>query len=397
MSALLEIDGLWKKYSRDLKSSVKYASKDLLRGALSRGAASTELRDSEFWALRDINVSLRRGEVLGVLGHNGAGKSTLLKCIAGKLVADRGKISRKGEIGFLLEMSAGFVPSMTGRDNVSVRGQLMGKSGKELKHYISAVQDFAGLNEFFDSPVQFYSSGMKSRLGFAASTVIEPDILIIDEVLAVGDLSFRLQCYERVNELARNAAVLFVSHSIGQVARMCDRGFFLEKGRVIFDGGIQQAISIYQDKLGDQSEKKRGHVLNPELVSFDLLIDERVLPSGQTIPYGAQMVLDIDVSRLPANAQVCVFLRDSSQGVLMDWNSARCNLTWPDSASRLVAQLGGAELAPGPYSLSIQVMSPDGVSHLSLSESVAFRVSGEYLNAVPVQKLADWQFEGSQV
>lgn len=393
MTNLLEIDGLWKKYSRDLKSSIKYASKDLLRGARSPSKAQMDLRDSEFWALRDVNVSLRRGEVLGVLGHNGAGKSTLLKCIAGKLVADRGKITRNGEIGFLLEMSAGFVPAMTGRDNVSVRGQLMGKSGKELKHYIDAVKDFAGLEEFFDSPVQFYSSGMKSRLGFAASTVIEPDILIIDEVLAVGDLSFRLQCYERVNELARNAAVLFVSHSIGQVARMCDRGFFLEKGRVIFDGNIQQAIAIYQDKLGDQSEKKRGHVLNPELVSFEMLTDGSVVESGQTIPYGSEMALDIDVSRLPAGAQICVFLRDSSQGVLMDWNSARCGLAWPSIPSHLCVALGKAELAPGPYSLSIQVMSEDGVNHLSLSESVSFRVSGEYLNAVSIQKKAGWEFK----
>lgn len=394
MSALLEIDGLWKKYSRELKSSVRYASKDLLRGAFSRSSGTQELRDTEFWALRDVNISLRRGEVLGVLGHNGAGKSTLLKCIAGKLVADRGTITRKGKIGFLLEMSAGFVPAMTGRDNVSVRGQLMGKSGKELKHYISAVQDFAGLNEFFDSPVQFYSSGMKSRLGFAASTVIEPDILIIDEVLAVGDLSFRLQCYERVNELARNSAVLFVSHSIGQVARMCDRGFFLEKGRVIFDGSIQQAIAIYQDKLGEQAEKKKGHVLNPDLVSFELLVDGTPVSPGQTIAYGVQMALDIDVSRLPVNARVCIFLRDSSQGVLMDWNSARSNLNWPRNATHLLACLGGAELAPGPYSLSIQVMSPDGVSHLSLSNSISFRVGGEYLNAVPIQKQADWKFGG---
>lgn len=393
MSALLEIEGLWKKYSRDLKSSIKYASKDLLRGALGGQAqASIELRDSEFWALRDINISLRRGEVLGVLGHNGAGKSTLLKCIAGKLVADRGKITRKGEIGFLLEMSAGFVPAMSGRDNVSIRGKLMGKSGKALQHYVDAVKDFAGLDEFFDSPVQFYSSGMKSRLGFAASTVIEPDILIIDEVLAVGDLSFRLQCYERVNELARNAAVLFVSHSIGQVARMCDRGFFLEKGRILFDGSIQQAISIYQNKLGDQSERKPGHVLNPEMVTFDMLVGGKPLARGQTIDYGAQMQLDIDISKVPAASQICVFLRDSSQGVLMDWNSSRESLDWPLPARRLVAGIGKAELAPGPYSLSIQVMSADGVNHLSLSESFPFRVGGEYLNAVSVQKQADWKF-----
>ena len=239
METLLQVEGLWKKYSRDLNASVRYAARELLHGVRSD---DVELRKTEFWALQKIDFTLRRGEVLGILGHNGAGKSTLLKCIAGKLQVDRGRVVRKGELGHLLEMSAGFTPSMSGRDNVLVRGRLMGKRGKELEYYIAQVEAFADIAEFFDAPVQFYSSGMKSRLGFAASSVISPDILIIDEALAVGDLSFRLRCYERINEIARNAAVLYVSHSVGQVARLCNRGLYLEKGQVLLDGGVQQAI-----------------------------------------------------------------------------------------------------------------------------------------------------------
>ncbi|EJM65080.1 ABC-type polysaccharide/polyol phosphate transport system, ATPase component [Pseudomonas sp. GM50] len=393
MSALIEVNGLWKKYSKDLGASVRYAAKDLMRGAFLGKGGDSELRESEFWALRDINFSLRRGEVLAILGHNGAGKSTLLKCIAGKLKADRGSVVHHGDLGHLLEMSAGFAQTMTGRDNVSVRGRLMGKGGKDLTRYIEEVKEFADIDDFFDSPVQFYSSGMKSRLGFAASSVMTPDILIIDEVLAVGDLAFRLRCYERINELARNAAVIFVSHSVGQVARLCNRGIYLEKGCALFDGGVQQAISLYQDKVGDQNEKKRGHVYHADLVSFDLKVNGELFTPGKKLGYGAALALDIDISRLADNVQIRVLLKDASQSVLMDWNSARCELEWPETASILHADLGRAELTPGAYSLSIQVMSPDGVDHVSLSESIPLRVTGDYYYAVPVQRTAQWSFK----
>lgn len=393
MEVLLEVQGLWKKYSRNLNASIHYAAKDLLSNATGRTDRNSDLRDSEFWALREVDFSLRRGEVIGVLGHNGAGKSTLLKCIAGKLRADKGNVVRHGKLGHLLEMSAGFAPSMTGRDNVSIRGRLMGKRGRDLAHYIAQVEEFAEIDEFFDSPVQFYSSGMKSRLGFAASSVIEPDILIIDEVLAVGDLAFRMRCYERINELSRNAAVIFVSHSIGQVARLCDRGLYLEKGRVLFNGGVQQALELYQDKLGHHNEKKRGQVFNPELVALELLVGGSPYNCGQPIQYGSPLSLNVDISKLPTNAQVRVILRDAAQSVLMDWNSVRAALAWPERASLLHVELGSAELSPGAFSIAVQIMSPDGVDHLSLSEAVPFRVAGEYHYAVPIQRAAQWSFK----
>lgn len=390
---LLEVKGLWKKYSRDLKASVRFAAKDLVRSTIGLKANATpDLRETEFWALKNISFTLKRGEVLAIMGHNGAGKSTLLKCIAGKIAADRGNIARRGEIGHLLEMSAGFVPTMTGRENVTIRGRLLGKRGKDLERYIEEVKEFADIEEFFDAPVQFYSSGMRSRLGFSASSVVEPDILIIDEVLAVGDLSFRLRCYERINQIAKTAAVLFVSHSLGQIARMCNRGVYLEKGRVLFDGGVQQAISLYQDHLGAHNEKKRGNVFHPELVSFTLMVDGKPWRPGEVIAYGMPLTLEIDISKLPVNVQVRVVLRDASQGVLMDWNSARASLVWPDLPATLRADLGKVELSPGSYSIFVQAMSSDGVEHLCLSDSVAFRVSGTLFYAVPVQRMAEWKF-----
>lgn len=389
MTMLLEVKGLSKKYSRDLGASVKYASREMLFGRSDAG--SKALRPSEFWALHDVTFSLRRGEVLGVLGHNGAGKSTLLKCIAGKLSADRGCITRKGEMGFLLEMSAGFAPSMTGRDNVTVRGRLMGKSGKALAAYVEGVKEFAELEEFFDAPVQFYSSGMKSRLGFAASSAMQPDILIIDEVLAVGDLAFRLRCYERINEMARNAAVIFVSHSLGQVARLCDKGIFLEKGRILLEGSAQQAIAMYQDRLGVGGKRKRSQSYNPELISVSLLGHD-VAAGEPFLAYGTPISLRIDLSSLPFGSQLRIMLRDASQSVIMDWNSVRNLPRWAEDSRVLLAHLGPLELAPGAYAIGVQAMSPDGVDHLCISEPIEFRVTGTYYNPLAIQKTAAWEF-----
>jgi lipopolysaccharide transport system ATP-binding protein len=392
MDYLLTVDGVGKKYSRDLKASLRSGTRSLIRSYIGGEPASTRLDSQEFWAVRDVSFRLRRGEILGILGQNGAGKSTLLKCISGKLKLDAGSVVIGGQIGHLLEMSAGFEPTLTGRENVHLRGRLMNMTGKTLDTYVGDVAEFAELDEFFDSPVQFYSSGMRARLGFAASSVMRPDVLIIDEVLAVGDLSFRLKCYERINDMARNAAVLFVSHSLGQVARMCNRGLYMEKGRVLYDGEIQNAIALYQEKLGDNNDKARRHVLNPELVRMTLLVAGEKTEPGCRIAYGESIDLELDVSKIPRNAQLRIMLKDASSGLLMDWSSVRSELHWPASPAMLRAELGRAELNPGAYALSILVSSEDGREHLCISDALTFRVTGELYYASAVQKQANWIF-----
>jgi len=392
MDSLIEVNDLWKKYSRNLKASLRYAARDLLASSVGAHSVEEKLRESEFWALRNINFSVQRGEVLGIMGHNGAGKSTLLKCIANKIKYDRGSVDIRGELAHLIEMSAGFSPTMSGRANVKVRGQLLGKRGKQLKQYIDEVAEFADIGEFFDSPVQFYSSGMKSRLGFAASSVINPDILILDEVLAVGDLPFRIKCYERINELAKKTAVLFVSHSPGQVARLCDRAIYIEKGRQVYEGDPQGAIALYQDKLEKAGQSKTKGVLNPEMVSLIFKANNQQCDPGKKISYGDELTLEIDISRIPPDSQLRVILRSTASGAIADWNSVRSQLQWPDSATKLVVELGYAELNPGSYSLSLQVMSPNGREHICLSEHLPFRVGGELMYGIAMQKRANWIF-----
>ena len=392
MEPLLRVAGLSKKFSRDLKASMKAGAKSILSSYFGACQDMSTLKSKEFWALRDVSCELRRGEVLAVLGHNGAGKSTLLKCIAGKLRSDVGSIHVKGSIGHMLEMSAGFEKALSGKENVRLRGRLLHLKGRAIEKYIQEVAEFADIGEFFDAPVQFYSSGMRARLGFAASSVMTPDILILDEVLAVGDLSFRVKCYERINEISRKAGVVFVSHSLGQVARMCNRGIFLEKGRVLFDGSAQEAIRIYQDKLGQGNEKSNRYVLNPDLISIELFASGGKVSAGQNINYGEPLALKGDISKVPREAQLRVLLRDAGSGLIMDWNSARNNIEWPRNPTRVCADLGPVELNPGAYSVSVQIMSPDGREHLCMSSAIPFRVTGELLYAIPVQKRAIWSF-----
>jgi len=390
---LLIVEDLSKKYSRNLKESVSSAAKDLIFSGVGIKRESKDLHGSEFWALKNINLSLKKGEVLAVMGHNGAGKSTLLKCIANKIKPDQGRIIINGDMGHLIEMSAGFDNILTGRENVTLRGRILGKKGKSLTSYVEAVKEFADINEFFDAPFQFYSSGMKSRLGFAASSVIEPEILIIDEVLAVGDLGFRLKCYERINELSRRCAVIFVSHSLGQVARMCNRGVYLEKGKILYDGGVQQALDLYQEKLSDVAIKKKYVTLNPELLSAKLLVGDSFYGDFQTkIDYGKSLELHVDISRLLKNSQIRVLLRDASGAVICDWNSRRAISEWPELCSSAKICLGDVELSPGAYAVSLEVMSPDGVEHLCLSEPIIFKVGGTYYSPLSIQRTGDWFF-----
>ena len=386
MDTLLQVEGLWKKYSRNLNASLRYAARDLIRIAVGAQVSDTALRDSEFWALREVNFTLRRGEVLAVLGHNGAGKSTLLKCIAGKLHADRGSVVRRGKLGHLLEMSAGFAPSMTGRDNASVRGRLMGKRGKELELYISQVQEFAEIDEFFDAPVQFYSSGMKSRLGFAVSSVIEPDVLILDEVLAVGDLGFRMKCYSRIDELRRKCGVILVSHSMSHISRMATSALFLNKGEVVFQGSPQKGIDLYHENT--KGKKEKPICFKPERIGFTLAVDNKDLLEEGAITFGAELSIQgkafVDVP-----VTLSIFLHEQGGTAIAEWNSLRSNF-YIQPGKQFSARLGHQNLCPGYYHIAIIGFDDNG-EQLFLSPPFRFKVTGDYHNNIRFQPIATWR------
>ncbi|MBQ5591020.1 MAG: ABC transporter ATP-binding protein [Clostridia bacterium] len=209
-----------------------------------------DLHYEEFWALKDISFELEKGDRLGILGLNGAGKSTLLKVIAGVYNPTEGKIQKKGLIAPLIELGAGFDPQYTGEENIYLYGAVLGFSKKYIDEKFDEIVEFSGLGKFIKVPLKNYSSGMKSRLGFAIATTVEPDILILDEVLSVGDAKFKKKSEKRVAEMFdKGVTVLFVSHNTSQVLRICNKAILLEHGKIIASGSAEEVCAIYEEKI----------------------------------------------------------------------------------------------------------------------------------------------------
>ena len=212
-----------------------------------------QLNYKEFWALKDISLKIEKGDRVGLVGLNGAGKSTLLKVISGVLKPTEGKVKISGNIAPLLELGAGFNNQYTGTENIFLYGAMLGHSKAFLNEKYKEIVKFSELGEFIDVPVKNYSSGMKSRLGFAIATIVEPDILILDEVLSVGDAKFRKKSTKKIKSMIEsNVTVLFVSHSIDQVLDLCNKAILLEKGHLVAYGSAQEIADIYQKKLDEK-------------------------------------------------------------------------------------------------------------------------------------------------
>lgn len=219
-----------------------------------------DLHFNEFWALREINFEVRKGERLGVLGLNGSGKSTLLKIVSGVLKPTTGYVQTKGKLAPLLELGAGFNQEYTGRENIYLYGAVLGYSKAFLDEKFDEIVDFSELGEFIDVPIKNYSSGMKSKLGFSIATIANPDILILDEVLSVGDAKFRKKSEAKIMQLMEGGTtVLFVSHSLAQVRRICDRAMILDHGTLKAIGGIDEISNQYEAMIEatDTGKKKK--------------------------------------------------------------------------------------------------------------------------------------------
>jgi lipopolysaccharide transport system ATP-binding protein len=244
----IRVEGLGKRYT------IRHQQTDhvtLAQVALER--LRHPLRRSEreeFWALRDVGFEVGQGEVLGVIGRNGAGKSTLLKCLSRITAPTTGRIELWGRVGSLLEVGTGFHPELTGRENIYLNGSILGMTRREIDRQFDAIVDFAGVERFLDTPVKRYSSGMYVRLAFAVAAHLETEILLVDEVLAVGDREFQQRCLGKMREVATTGrTVLFVSHQLNSIQALCDRALVLARGRVVFDGGPAAAVAHYVEPI----------------------------------------------------------------------------------------------------------------------------------------------------
>src|SRR5438445_1020294 len=250
---VLDVQGLFKKFRRgELYTSLR----DLIPGLtrrLARREGPGQLEQRDFWALQDVSFSIQRGEAFGIIGGNGAGKSTILKLLTGIMRPTKGSIHVDGRVSALIEVSAGFHPDLTGRENIYLNATILGMTKQEIKRRFDAIVDFSGLEEFIDTPVKRYSSGMFARLGFSVAAHVDPDLLLVDEVLSVGDYLFQRKCIERMNSvIASGATVVFVSHNLRAVSDLCPRSLLLEQGRVQMVGPTDDVIRTYFSRSQEQ-------------------------------------------------------------------------------------------------------------------------------------------------
>jgi ABC-2 type transport system ATP-binding protein len=253
------VDSLWKKFR------IYHERNQYLKSTITKGRRA---QYEDFWALKDVSFEVPIGQTFGIIGANGSGKSTLLKCLAGILTPDKGSLTSNGRTAALLELGAGFHPDLSGRENISLNGAILGMTRQEIESKFDNIVSFAGLEQFIDTPVKNYSSGMVVRLGFAVAINVEPEILIIDEVLAVGDEEFQQRCFQKIEDFRRDGrTIIFVSHGLGQVSQLCEEALWLDKGTV---RTIDTSYKVVAEYTG---ESHQIHVPVPTPLDFSASIE----------------------------------------------------------------------------------------------------------------------------
>jgi lipopolysaccharide transport system ATP-binding protein len=242
---VVKAENVSKKYCKNLKRSILYGVTDIGRNLCGLSSRPECLREKEFWAIDDVSFELKKGEALGLIGPNGSGKSTLLKMLNGIFWPDKGKISIRGRVGALIEVGAGFHPMLTGRENVYVNAAILGMTKQEVEAKFDDIVNFAEIGDFIDAPVKTYSSGMYVRLGFAVAAHCDPEILLVDEVLAVGDINFQHKCLRLMTDLLDKCTIIFVSHSPQTVRFLCKKVLFLNNGSIKYFGEASKGIDDY--------------------------------------------------------------------------------------------------------------------------------------------------------
>jgi lipopolysaccharide transport system ATP-binding protein len=331
------------------------------------------LRPDEFWAVNDVSFELQRGECLGLVGANGAGKTTLLKMLNGLIKPDKGRITMRGRVGALIALGAGFNPILSGRENIYVNASVLGLSKREIDTRIDEIIEFAEIDEFIDSPVQNYSSGMQVRLGFAVASAMEPEILLLDEVLAVGDIAFRVKCYNRIGRLQKNAATILVTHDVSYLSTVCNRILFMSHGKSSYyadrNAGIRRYIDTQTPASADQDSE-------PLLTFIPPLRSAAITAESEQIQYGDDwaIIITMDSSADLDSLQLrCTASTEAGHPVLFwdsDWTNQAIRLKRGRQVIRLV--LGPIHLTGGRYSFYLSLTQPGNGQLLFYSHRTLF-------------------------
>jgi lipopolysaccharide transport system ATP-binding protein len=360
---LVQIEGVSKKFAHSLKRTMFYGLKDIAGDLVGRTNHPTALRPDEFWALKDVSFKVNRGECVALLGPNGAGKSTMLKVLNGVLLPDAGRVCLAGRVGALIEVGAGFHPMLTGRENIYVNGSVLGLTKREIDERFDSIVEFAEIEEFIDTPVKFYSSGMYVRLGFSVAAHVAPEILLIDEVLAVGDVGFRMKCFQHLQRLLdAGTSIILVSHAVNLLSRITHRAVVFYKAEKVFDGPLPEGIAVYQnvvhlEKTDQHDEKTEG----PRIVSVQT-VDDTGQPK-ENFATDDNLFIDITLrtdAPIP-NARLIAGVHSSSLGSLGSVSTPYTGFAFdiepPETVIRLC--LHELPLMIGGYFLDVSLFGPE--------------------------------------
>ncbi|MGB5596135.1 MAG: ABC transporter ATP-binding protein [Crocosphaera sp.] len=390
---LVKVENVSKKFCRDLKKSLWYGVQDIMSEVSGR-KYEHQLRKGEFWSVNDVSFEIRRGECLGLIGPNGAGKSTLLKMLNGLIKPDKGRIELRGRMGALIELSAGFNPILTGRENIYARGAVLGFRKAEIDKKLDAIIDFSELEDFIDSPVINYSSGMKVKLGFAVAAQMEPDVLFLDEVLAVGDVGFRAKCLNAIFKMNKKAAVVLVSHNMPQISRVCSDIIVMNHGNCVFQGrDVAKGISQFYPLFAKEDKLVAG--------SGKAIIHESELESNgkkgvEKINYLDELIIHLDFTVSQNIEEFAVVVKIISQELddILYCNSFFNGIDFTNTGKRTKVSLniGKVNLTPGRYALTAIIADKNNKEEFCLYHNINnFDVIGEFYCGARVQLWGNWE------
>lgn len=330
-------EGVWKKFRRgEIHDSLRDLLPALGRRLIGRRPPPDQLREGDFWAIRDVSFTVRPGETLGIIGGNGAGKSTALKMLTKILRPTRGWCEVRGRVGALIEVSAGFHPDLTGRENVFLQGSIRGMSSALIRRQFDSIVEFSGIDEFIDTPVKRYSSGMNARLGFSIAAHLDPEVLIIDEVLAVGDFGFQAKAFGKIQEMATSGIpVVIVSHQLDRIATLCTSAIVLDHGQMVHSGSAAECITRYTDgAMRATTEGREGPIR----------IDSVQAEPGTPVRSGQELKLSLTGVIAPGASE-----RDGDSLLVRVRSAQTGGIPFATSTGRIGLPLPGE----GPFSLQV--------------------------------------------
>ena len=344
---VIHVEGLGKRY-RVGERERYMVLRDVVTRAFAAPFRRAERRPHEFlWALRDMTFEVSRGEVVGLIGRNGAGKTTLLKVLSRITRPTAGFAEIRGRVGSLLEVGTGFHPELTGRENIYLSGAILGMTKREIQQKQEAIVSFAGVERFLDTPLKFFSTGMQMRLAFAVAAHLEPEILLVDEVLAVGDIEFQKKCLGRMQEVSQSGrTIIFVSHQMNQIRRLCERVLWIDAGQIKQAGPTGEVIAAYEAAMMQGADNGRGAAGSPVFLGWEIAGEGNILKDGQT-----EVTLNFTVApKVPVRrGHFGLHLHNDASVLVASWGFE--DVALEPGVQQLRVTLPCLPLRPGSYSI----------------------------------------------